>query len=326
MVDPTLNTVGERPDVFKHSPLAPFMIALVRALGALPFGMRSRAGYALGYLVGLLPIREREIASKQLQLFFGKERAQFLTPRVFAHVCRSLFESLSLGPAVRRGDNFIRCDRWTDIDTWLKQPRPVMGLTGHVGNWDLLAAAMIGRGARVSTVAKEARSPAVQAALRSLREGYGIETIWRSDRSGVKRLMQCLRENRVVAALIDQDTRVSSVYVPFFGLPARTPDAIIALGKKSNARFVSAFLVRESDGGFRLHVREISDELSVGEILFQYNSHLEEIVRLHPEQWVWFHKRWRSQPGQETMSTRAYLLWLDEQLNRPTVASSSEMR
>jgi KDO2-lipid IV(A) lauroyltransferase len=286
----------------------------LRLIGRLPFGLRSHVGFGLGYLGGLVPTRERTLAHKQLSMMLGAQAARDLTPSVFGNVARSLLESLNLTPITKQVDRFIRCDRWADVDRWIADPRPLIGLTAHTGNWDLLAAAMIARGARMATVAKEAKNPAVQAALCSIREAYGIETLWRSDRSGLKRLIECLREQRIVAALIDQDTRVESINVPFFGVPARTPSSLIALGKKMNARFVSAFLVREPGNVFRIFVEEIPTELSVEEILTLYSQHLENVIRKHPEQWVWFHKRWRSAFSEQPMSTKEYLHWLDEQL------------
>jgi KDO2-lipid IV(A) lauroyltransferase len=147
-----------------------------------------------------------------------------------------------------------------------------------------------------------------------MREAYGVDTIWRSDKSGVKRIVACFKERRVMAALIDQDTRVDSVFVPFFGTPAKTPATLIALGKRYNVRFVTAFIVRTKGTNFEIHTRELDDTQSVEGILTQYHHHLEEIVRAHPEQWVWFHKRWRSLPSGSTLSTKEYLAMLREKI------------
>jgi KDO2-lipid IV(A) lauroyltransferase len=149
-----------------------------------------------------------------------------------------------------------------------------------------------------------------------MREQYGVETIWRSDRAGLKRLLSCFRERRVIAALIDQDTKVESVFVPFFGRPTRTPSSLIELGKKFNARFVYAFIVRTSTGRFDLRVGEIANALETESILSEYSAQLQAIIESHPEQWVWFHKRWRSDPSGTTLGSRQYLAWLTEEALR----------
>jgi KDO2-lipid IV(A) lauroyltransferase len=202
------------------------------------------------------------------------------------------------------------------VPGWINDQRPIICLTAHTGNWDLLAAYVISRGIPLTTIGREARNPTAQAILRSIREGYGIETIWRSDRSGLKRIISCLKERRVLAALIDQDTRVESVSSVFFDRPAKTPVSLITMGRKMNARFVTAFLFREGLGRYRVFVEDLGEADTDIEILDRYNKRLESYIRRYPSQWVWFHKRWRTTPDGVTLSSREYARTLEEQLRK----------
>ncbi len=289
-------------------------LGAVAILARLPFSIRSMTGWAIGYLVGLLPLRERKITELQLAAFLPTVNSRRVAPRVFANAGCTIFESLRLTPILNARAARIRCDSWETIQSWIASDRPIVALTGHIGNWDLLAAYMIAQGIPLTTIGKEARNPVAQRLLRSIREGYGIETIWRSDRNGVKRLLQCLRERRTVAALIDQDTRVESSMIPFFGTPAKTPSSLVALGRKANARFVSAFLVRTGFLRYQVFVEEISSSLDDSQLLAEYHHHLETLVRRFPNQWVWFHKRWRTQMDGKTLSTREYLSALSQRI------------
>jgi KDO2-lipid IV(A) lauroyltransferase len=224
-------------------------------------------------------------------------------------------ESVNLKPVLKNPDHHVRCDAWPTVETWLKEDRPLVVLTGHFGNWDLLAAYAIARGVPITTIGREARNPGLQEALRWMRDSYGVETLWRSDKAALKRLISCLRERRVVAALIDQDTRVESIFTPFFGRDTRTPSSLVELGKKFNARFVYAFLHRNDSAAkgspsFDLITGELPDKGSTEEILTEYHRQLENLVAKSPEQWVWFHKRWRSRRDGSTLSSREYLQWL----------------
>ena len=290
------------------------LLALLKVIGALPISLRSAVGGSLGSIVGRLPLREVTIASLQMQAFLPEVSASATVPRVCAHVGRSMLESLNLKPLLHAPFHNISCPDWDTIIGWTKEDRPIIALTAHTGNWDLLAAYAIARGVPISTVGKEARNPNVHVVLRSMREAYGIDTVWRSDRSGVKRIVSCFKERRVMAALIDQDTRVDSVFVPFFGTPAKTPSALIELGKRFNARFVTAFIVRTKGTKFEIQTRELDDSQSVEGILTQYHHHLEQVIRANPDQWVWFHKRWRSTPSGTTLSTKEYLTMLREKI------------
>lgn len=306
------------------------ILALIRLVGCLPISIRSAFGGAVGNLAGRLPLREATIASLQLQAFLPGVPAAKILPRIFSNVGRSMLESLNLAPLLRQPFRHVSCPQWDTIIAWTKDERPIIALTAHTGNWDLLAAYAIARGVPISTVGKEAKNPNLQVALRSMREAYGIDTIWRSDRSGVKRIVSCFKERRVIAALIDQDTRVDSVFVPFFGTPVKTPSTLIDLGKRFNARFVTAFIVRTGGTNFEIHASELDGTQSTEGILAQYHQGLEKIIRSHPEQWVWFHKRWRSQPAQSitskespaekqslgtTLSSREYIKMLSSKIS-----------
>jgi KDO2-lipid IV(A) lauroyltransferase len=289
-------------------------IQIARLVAAIPFFFRSILGWCLGYAVGVFPSRERRMADLQIKAFLPEKRSWTLTPRVFANAGRTAVESLSLRPIIRNHARYITCDSWQTVEAWLREDRPIVTLTAHTGNWDLLAGYVISRGIPLTTIGREARNPQAQAVLRWIREGYGIETIWRSDKAGLKRLVQCLKERRVVAALIDQDTKVESIPVPFFGQPAKTPVSLITLGRKFNARFVSAFLFRTGWFRFSVFVEEIPDGLTEEDVLKVYNDRLEQFIRDYPDQWVWFHKRWRTTPQGITLSTKEYAAALEARI------------
>lgn len=319
MVDASLASTPSSYDENGASSEAPTfvsraLVGLLSTIGLLPISARSAIGGAIGNLVGRLPLREARIASLQVQAFLPEAPPSKIVPKVFENVGRSMMESLNLQPLLKPPFKNISCPQWDTITQWTKEDRPIIALTAHTGNWDLLAAYTIARGIPLSTVGKEARNPSVQVALRSMREAYGIDTIWRSDKSGIKRIIGCFKERRVMAALIDQDTRVDSVYVPYFGALAKTPSALVDLGKRFNARFVTAFIVRTKGTHFEIHAEELDGSKSTEEILAQYHRNLERLVRERPDQWVWIHKRWRSDPSGRTLGTKDYLATLERKI------------
>ncbi len=291
------------------------LLGLLKTVGLLPISARSALGGAIGNMVGRLPLREARIAALQLQAFLPEASTSEIIPKIFENVGRSVMESLNLQPFLRSPFRHVSCPQWETIIAWSKEARPIIALTAHTGNWDLLAAYTIARGIPLSTVGKEARNPDVQVALRSMREAYGIDTIWRSDKSGVKRIIGCFKERRVMAALIDQDTRVDSLFVPFFNTPAKTPSTLVDLGKRFNARFVSAFIIRTGGTKFEIHTAELDGSKSTEEILAEYHHNLERLIRKRPDQWVWFHKRWRTDRSGTTLGTKDYLKKLEDKIS-----------
>jgi KDO2-lipid IV(A) lauroyltransferase len=316
MVATSINTAGQNSEPADIHPRSQGHLGVViaRIIALIPFFLRSILGWSLGYVVGVIPSRDRRIAVLQLKAFLPEKLPWTLTPRVFANAGRTALESLCLRPIIRNYKRYITCDSWQTVEAWIREDRPIVTLTAHTGNWDLLAGYVIARGVPLTTIGREARNPHAQTILRWIREGYGIETIWRSDKTGLKRLIQCLKERRVVAALIDQDTKVESIPVAFFGQPAKTPVSLITLGNKFNARFVSAFLARTGWFRFTVFIEEIPDYSTEEDILRVYHERLEQFIRCYPDQWVWFHKRWRTTPQGVTLSTKEYAAALEARI------------
>jgi KDO2-lipid IV(A) lauroyltransferase len=97
--------------------------------------------------------------------------------------------------------------------------------------------------------------------------------------------------------LIDQDTRVEGVWVPFFGRPAFTPVGAAKISLRMGAATVPTFIERLDDGTHLarfLPPLDLPDDETEATALMTRS--IEDQVRRRPEQWVWMHRRWRRQP------------------------------
>src|SRR6185436_6033974 len=101
--------------------------------------------------------------------------------------------------------------------------RPIVIVTGHCGNWELLAAALNQRGLGMAVVARELDDQGLQEALLGFRARFGTRTIVRGTPGAARELLRTLRSGGALGMLIDQDTKVEGVWVDFFGRPAWTP-------------------------------------------------------------------------------------------------------
>jgi KDO2-lipid IV(A) lauroyltransferase len=289
------------------------ILTALGAFGSLPAEFRGKLGALLGIIFSLIPTRDRAICQAQIRavLRAGASETSQLTRKVYAHLGRTLAESVNLAPFLAASEQFSFPEEQR-ARALTNSGQPLICLTGHVGSWDLFGALMTSRGFPLTAIGREARNQHLQEVLANLRGRYGIETIWRTNSAqGARDILRALKSRRWVAALIDQDTRVAGTHVPFFGIPAVTPSSLIELALRQKAHVVSAFLVREGRGG-RVMYRELPSSGSAAEVLAAYHAHLEEVIRAYPEQWVWIHKRWRTLPSGERLSSAAYLLALNE--------------
>ena len=300
--------------------MAALINIIVAAVGWLPIEVRAAIGRGLGALYSLAPTRERRIAALQLDLLLPAAGGRRIMPAVFSNLGQTFLEALKLDPLLTRS-NAIECPQLREIISWTNNGRGTVALTAHLSNWELLAAYFAKQGVKLTVVGRPARAQAAQQALAKLRRRYGVETIWRTDGSGIRRIISTLKNGGVVAALIDQDTQVVSQTVDFFGMPAATPSGLLELGKRLDCNIVGCLITRKQLMRYHIEATYFDDKLSVGETLAAFNHFLESQVRLHPEQWVWFHKRWRTQPTQGKMSSHEYLQFLQAQLERRSLHS-----
>jgi len=285
----------------------------IRLLGALPLSLRIQIGRKLAALFSFFPARDSRIARLQLSLFLPGRPVKLSS--VYASLGQNFMETVNLAPILHNADAHIDCPDWTIAEEVLACGKSVVALTAHLGNWDLLAAYVAARGVRLATIGREAQFSALHQALVKLRSRYGIRTIWRSDPNALRTLVAELRGGGVIAALIDQDTQVDSLFVPFLGRPARTPSSLVALARKYEAAIVSTFIFRDRPQHYTIRIRRLDSSLTVSEILSEYSAQLSALVHSFPEQWVWVHKRWRTLENGHRMSSAEYLAFLEKALD-----------
>ena len=269
--------------------------------GLLPWGLSQRVGRTIGALGWRLSRRERERTLTHLTLAFSDltdEGRENLGRACFRHHGTTLAECLHLlrrdCDAVRR---LVDVEGWEEVERLRAADRPILILTGHCGNWELLAATINCRGLGMAVVARPLDKPDLQKMLAGLRERFGTPTIARGSEGAARQLLNTLRRGGALGMLIDQDTKVDGVWVPFFGRPAFTPVGAAKIALRQAAAVVPAFIERRPDGR---HLARFYPPLTLPddpqEATAVMTRMIEEQVRRHPEQWVWMHRRWRRQP------------------------------
>lgn len=283
---------------------------LVRVLLAVARMFSARTLGALGEWLGDLAFRfvggERNRALQSLEVAFpdlsGAERYE-LARAAFQHLGRMA------GELVRVDELDAHVDDWVDwsassravLDDALKQGKGVVFVSGHVGSWELLARRVSLAGYPATTIAKESPDFRLTALVEQLRSSGKLNTIWRGRPGAARAMLKVLKSGGILGLLIDQDTDVQSVFVPFFGRDAKTPRAAADLALRARAPLVLGFCHREG-GKYVLSMREVSlapyahDEAGVLALTAHLTREIEAAIRVHPEQWVWMHRRWRSKP------------------------------
>jgi KDO2-lipid IV(A) lauroyltransferase len=175
--------------------------------------------------------------------------------------------------------------------------------TGHCGNWELLNAWLLIAQVPLTIAVRKLDDPRLDTIVTRLRSRFGAEVVPRG-RSAGRQLANALAHNRVCGLLIDQDIRdVPGVFVPFFRRPAWTPSGAAVLALRRGCPLIPGFIARLPGGRHRIEIHpplalpaEGAFEDRVQELTAAATTAIEAQVRAHPEQWVWMHRRWRTQP------------------------------
>lgn len=271
---------------------APLKLAL-----ALPYALRVRLmgglmGRVLAPLLGYrkrvranldlvwpdLPEGEKQRLCQQVPENFGRTLIEIYSGAAFkAHLADTHPEGPGL-PALQKAH---------------EEGRPVILVSGHFGNHDTVRA----------TVSREF-SP-VGALFRPLDNAYfnahwedairGVaEPAFPRGRKGLAQMVKYLRGGGIIALLVDQHVG-DGANLTFFGHPAKTTLSAAEMALKYNALVLPVFGIRQRDGlSLKALIQEEIPHSTAEEMAQAMNDALETMVRRHPEQWFWVHKRWKS--------------------------------
>lgn len=280
--------------------------AAAKVFALLPVALLGALGAGLGWLGFWLSTRERRRALATLAVAFpelGAAERRRIATAAFTHLGRSAGELIGIRQIDRDIEAWVE---WPEasrarFDAALAKGRGVVFVTGHLGHWELLARRVGLAGYDANVVAKESWDERLTAAICAQRATARVNTIWRAKPDSAKLLLRVLRRGGFVGLLIDQDTDVKSVWVPFFGSLAKTPKGAADLVLRTGAAALVGFCVRTETGRFRFEVEEVEpppgdDEAATLELTARFNRAIERAVRQWPEQWAWMHERWKSAP------------------------------
>lgn len=272
-------------------------------LALLPIRFASRLGAAFGALAFHVAPGERRKALESLSIAFpqqSKSERWSLARETFRHLGRCMFELVCVRQLDANPEAFIDwpASERAVLDAALAREKGVVFVSGHVGNWELLARRVALAGYPCQTIAKETSDPRLTEYVDSFRASAKLKAIWRGRPGAAKDMLRALKRGEILGLLIDQDTNVQSVWVPFFGRLAKTPRAAADLALRTGAALMLGYCQRDEQTGryvLRMHELSIDAPLDTPEsVTARLTAHIEAAIRLHPAQWVWMHRRWRS--------------------------------
>jgi len=233
----------------------------------------------------------RSVAERSFQYMFRLFMVDaFVTPRLVT-------------PATWQ--RYVRLGRVEPVLDRLVTGQPSIFISGHCGNWELLGFTLAVLGFPFPAVARPLDNPLINRWLMASRQARGLRIL---TKFGVmKELPELLKHNTSIGFVADQNAGDQGLFVPFFGRLASSYKSIGLLAIRYDVPIVAGVAHRISDDfEFRLDCTDVitpDDWTDQPDPLFyvtaRYNLAMENMVRTHPDQYLWLHRRWKSRPKHE---------------------------
>jgi len=270
----------------------------------LPEGFALWLGRRLGNGWYHLDFEHRKVAIQNLETVFGREKS---TSEI-RDIARRTFQNLGMMAVeffripmmdVKTFQKRVKIEGLEEALKLFERRKGIFLLLSHFGNWEMMGVMSKVIGHPIMVIAKPMkRNEWVDQFITKIRNRAGLEVV--SSIKAGRKVMQALSQNRVVGILIDQRAKRSEgIWVDFFGKKAPTTPSLAVLAMKTGAPVLPVFMVRDGFQKHRLLIKEPLELIRTGDIKRDveantqlFNHTLESMIRQHPDQWFWVHRRW----------------------------------
>ena len=196
----------------------------------------------------------------------------------------------------------IKINGLNNLQHALEKNRGVILYSAHLGNWELIPYVLSrSLNTRVSSIARPMNNPLVERKLLDFRNFMGSRIFYK--KGSIRKTIKLLKDNQIFYYLIDHNAVArEGVFIDFFSKKACAITSVAQLHLKMNVCVIPVFLHYEADKIVVDIFEEVeTSKTSTGskdifDLTQRFSSLIEEQIRAYPEQWFWFHDRWRTKP------------------------------
>ncbi|MBN1294938.1 MAG: lysophospholipid acyltransferase family protein [Candidatus Latescibacteria bacterium] len=282
------------------------ILVIVGFFRFLPRSVALFVGSVLGRIASMILLRERKLAEEHLTLAFGNEKdmqeIRRLAKEMFRYLALNFVDMVRLNiMSTKQIEDMCIVHNLDHIKEEHGKGKGLIALSGHIGCWEVMGSWLPTVGIKPYAIAKKLYDHRLETLLFEAREREGMTVISRGENT--RDILRAFKKGHLVGMLVDQDTDVKSVFVDFFGHPAYTPSGPAFLSLRFGVPIVPLFIYRDDNHYHHICVGEtVSIEPTgdmvkdITELTAKAACITEDFIREHPEQWVWFHKRWKTRP------------------------------
>lgn len=288
---------------------------LVRIVGIIVQALPQSVAIFVGRLFGdifyhVIKIR-KDRAFQNLKASFGSEKSDKELKRIlkdnYRHFGIMLIEFARF-PNMNR-DSLLQKITVVDEPTIreaFSHDSGILFLSGHFGNWEILAAYLASCGRPLHAVFKEQKNKSIDKIIKEYREKVGLIPI-KVKGEAARGTLRAFKLKATVLIVNDQDAGGKGMFVDFFGRPASTSTGPAIIALKTRVPVYCVFCVRRTGSHYEIFIEKFpdlenlqADDEGINRFLITYNKILEKYIKQYPEQWFWMHRRWKTQKKKQS--------------------------
>jgi KDO2-lipid IV(A) lauroyltransferase len=286
--------------VFLTRTLVIFLNIIPRRVGIFIFNW-------IGLAAWWLDVKDRQRINRHLTLVYGNN----LTESKKREIGRSFFvnSARNFVDVVRMQRHYrtqiaglIDAEGMAYFDQAYKAGKGLIGITGHIGNFELLAVYLAAQGYAIGVIGRKLYDERMDNLLVGNRESLGLTNFYTTD--SPRRMLKWLNDGRAIGVLMDTDShRVSSMLVPSFNRLSYTPVGHIRLALRTGAALVPLFCIRQPGDRYKVVIKPpieydpgTGSEEDIRRVTLQCNQVIDQFIDEHRDQWIWLHNRWHTSP------------------------------
>lgn len=256
--------------------------------------IRALAGFAF-----LFPSRKKKTALQNIDRVFDDsltpEAKKKLAKAAYENFALSLMEFFRIEPMLKEAKDRFEFEGTEFLDRAFARGKGIICPISHLGSWEYLSFLPYLRGYSSAVVVRDIKNPHLDQWIRGLREKTKLKPINRQ--GSIRKILTELKNNSLVAILIDQWAGPDGLWLDFFSKPTSTTSVPVRLSQKTQAPLLPMYCIRTGVGQYKI---KIFPDILVPpgpkwetETTLLLNKLLEQEILKTPEQWIWSHRRWK---------------------------------
>ena len=274
-------------------------------IAILPLPIALRLGAFIGVMLYKLLGSRRKIAIENLEkidrdLFNDERRAEEIIRESFINLGKLIIECIKVLHGF--GRNILDRIELEGIENYhnaVKKGKGIFIISGHCGNWELLALIISYRLRPLTYAVRAIDNPYINKVIEKYRTRFGNTVIYK--KGALKTIFSEIKHNGLVMMLIDQSAMPKEgVHIDFLGRAAWAMKSPIVIARRTGGTVLPAFIKRTPTG----HKVEIHPEIvlsshedpetAIAEDAKLFAGYVEKYIMENPTQWYWIHRRWKS--------------------------------